>query len=43
MIVMIVLGATLLLARLVGAAGVEALNSWPAATWFRPRFRGPWR
>ena len=32
MIVVIVLGAALLLARLVGAAGVEALNSWPAAT-----------
>jgi uncharacterized membrane protein len=31
-IVLIVLGATLLLARLAGAAGVDALNSWPAAT-----------
>ena len=32
MIVLIVLGATLLLARLAGAAGVAVLNSWPAAT-----------
>ena len=32
MIVLIVLGATLLLARLAGAAGFEALDSWAAAT-----------
>ncbi|HET6898902.1 MAG TPA: DoxX family protein [Vicinamibacteria bacterium] len=32
MIVPIVLGLVLLLARLAGAAGVEALDSWPAAT-----------
>jgi uncharacterized membrane protein len=32
MIVVIVLGVALVLARLAGAAGVEALNSWPAAT-----------
>jgi uncharacterized membrane protein len=31
-IVLIVLGATLLLARLAGAAGVEPLDSWAAAT-----------
>ena len=31
-IVPIVLAATLLIARLAGAAGVEALDSWPAAT-----------
>jgi uncharacterized membrane protein len=31
-IVLIVLGATLLLARLAGAAGFEILDSWPAAT-----------
>jgi uncharacterized membrane protein len=31
-IVLVVLGATLLLARLSGAAGVDSLNSWPAAT-----------
>jgi uncharacterized membrane protein len=31
-IVLIVLGATLLIARLAGLAGVDALNSWPAAT-----------
>ncbi|HZM52231.1 MAG TPA: DoxX family protein [Vicinamibacteria bacterium] len=32
MIVLIVLGATLLMARAAGLAGVEALDSWPAAT-----------
>ena len=32
MIVLIVLGAALLLARLAGVAGVEDLDSWPAAT-----------
>ena len=32
MIVLIVLGTTLLLARLAGAAGVDALDSWAAAT-----------
>ena len=32
MIVLIVLGVTLLLARLAGAAGFEALDSWAAAT-----------
>ena len=32
MIVLIVLGTTLLLARLAGAAGVDVLDSWPAAT-----------
>ena len=32
MIVVFVLGATLLLARLAGAVGVDALDSWPAAT-----------
>ena len=32
MIVLIVLGAAMLLARLAGAVGVEALDSWPAAT-----------
>ena len=32
MIVLLVLGATLLLARLAGAMGFEALDSWPAAT-----------
>jgi len=31
-IVLIVLGATLLMARAAGLAGVEALDSWPAAT-----------
>jgi uncharacterized membrane protein len=31
-IVLIVLGAAMLLARLAGAVGVEALDSWPAAT-----------
>jgi uncharacterized membrane protein len=31
-IVLIVLGAVLLLSRLAGAAGVEALDSWAAAT-----------
>jgi len=29
-IVLIVLGAAMLLARLAGAVGVEALDSWPA-------------
>ena len=32
MIVLIVLGAALLLARLAGAAGVDILDSWPSAT-----------
>ena len=32
MIVLIVLGATLLIARLAGAAGIDILNSWAAAT-----------
>ena len=32
MIVLIVLGAALLLARVAGAAGVDFLDSWPAAT-----------
>jgi uncharacterized membrane protein len=32
MIVLAVLSVALLLARLAGAAGVEFLNSWPAAT-----------
>ena len=32
MIVLIVLGAALLLARLAGAFGIDALNSWTAAT-----------
>jgi len=31
-IVLIVLGVTLLLARLAGAAGVDVLDSWPSAT-----------
>jgi uncharacterized membrane protein len=31
-IVLIVLGAALVLARMAGAAGVEFLDSWPAAT-----------
>jgi uncharacterized membrane protein len=32
MIVVFVLGAALVMARLAGAAGIGALNSWPAAT-----------
>jgi uncharacterized membrane protein len=32
MAVLIVLGAAVLLSRLVGVAGVDFLNSWPAAT-----------
>jgi uncharacterized membrane protein len=32
MIVVFVLGAALVLARLAGAAGIDALDSWPAAT-----------